>query len=197
MRICFLALLLAALPGTIQAQDAITRCGSLMPQAAITPCAEAQRAAEQDARLWRPLAAALFQADRVLESFAAYRQALRQEPADAQLHYEFAGRLVLSNEFEAGVREAEAALQLDPGLLPAWRLLATSYRYMKQPDKAIAASRRAAELGDANEAYALAHAYAEGADGLPRDAATARTWLQRAATAGHAAARQELATPPR
>lgn len=197
MRRLTLALLLAALPVAAQplaalAQDAITRCGSLMPRDGLDACAEAMREAEHDPRLLARLAEALFHADRVLESFAAYRAALRQTPDNAKLHYQFAGRLVLSNEFEEGVRAAETALRLDPQMLPAWSLLATSYRYMKQPDKALAATRRAAELGDANEAYALGLAYRTGSDGLPHDAAAGQHWLGRAAAAGHEAARQEL-----
>jgi|GEM_PF-3171967 len=184
------ALLLLA--GPAQASDWAARCEAGKQFGEIAACERAQEERPNDPQILRSLGNAYFHADRFLESHQAYQSALRLTPRDAGLHYEYASLLVLVNEYTEGVREAETAVRLAPDHRASWSLLATCYRYMNQPQAALKATRRAAELGDRREAYALAHYHATGQEGAVRDPLLEMRWLERAAQAGHVEAMEDL-----
>ncbi len=184
------ALLLLA--GPALASDWAERCEAGKQSDAPAACERALEERPDDPQILRRLGNAYFHADRFLESHQAYQAALRLAPKDAGLHYEYASLLVLVNEYAEGVREAEIAVRIAPNHVQSWSLLATCYRYMKQPQAALKAIRRAAELGDRREAYTLAHYHATGQDGVARDPVQEARWLERAAQAGHVVAMEEL-----
>lgn len=184
------ALLLLA--GPAAASDWLQRCEAGKHSGETAACERALEEKPDDPQILRRLGNAYFHADRFLESHEAYQAALRLAPKDAGLHYEYASLLVLVNEYHEGVREAEIAVHIAPDHRASWSLLATCYRYMNQPQAALKATRRAAELGDRREAYALAHYHATGKEGAARNPQQEMRWLERAALAGHVEAMEDL-----
>lgn len=179
--------------GPALADDWIERCRVAAAIGEPAACERAVETAPGNPQAYRLLGQAYFNADRLFESRAAYEEALRLAPRDPDLHYELAAYQVLVNEYESGAMHLEQAVAIDRRHRQSWTLLATCYRYMSLPARALAATRRAAELGDSIEAYALARYYAAGLEGLQKNPVREREWLQRAARSGHFEAMRDLA----
>lgn len=190
MRLAFLLALLLTLPAS--AADWAASCDAGMRRGDLSACEAAARESPKDPARLRLLANAYFHDGRYEESIAVFRAAIRQAPEVAELHFEFSGLLSLLGDMAGAIPEAEAAVGIDPAHRRAWALLAICYNSAGRPDLALQASERAAELGDAREAFAMAQHYALGR-GVPRDPYQAAEWLERAASGGHVEAMHELA----
>jgi tetratricopeptide (TPR) repeat protein len=69
---------------------------------------------QPDAATYGKLADILEWDGKIAESRAAYEEAVRLNPKDAQLHYDFGTMLIDHSELDAGIAEMRATLQLHP-----------------------------------------------------------------------------------
>src|SRR3546814_16534787 len=90
------------------------------------------------------------------EGLQSLQAAIEASGGSADYRYRFAGFAALINEFAKATDELERVVATRPVDVRAWALLAVCYRFMKDDARTVHAGRRAAELGDAAEAYALA-----------------------------------------
>lgn len=96
---------------------------------------------------------------------------------------------------QGDVRGAIARLKAaaDAGHPKAQALLGTILDRAERDEEAVRYFRLAADQNDADGAYGLAGMYASG-EGVPRDIAQARQWMEKAASLGHRDAVNTLAT---
>jgi TPR repeat protein len=183
--------LLLALP-VAAAEDHAAQCREDAQRGLTKACQKAIAANPQDPELHALLGHAYFASGFYAEGLQALRDAIAASGGSAAYRYRFAGFAALINDYPQAARELELAVADEPDSLKAWTLLADCYRYMKDQKQALRAGRKAAELGDAAEAYLLASRYNSG-DGVGIDPAEELRWLERAARAGYVAAMQDLA----
>lgn len=185
-----LGLLGLALPAA--AQDLTASCRAEAQRGLTKACEAAIAQQPRDPALHALLGEAHFASGLYGEGLKAFRQAIAVSNGKAEYRYLFAGYAALINDYPQAAAELELLVKATPDHVKAWSLLADCYRYMKDKPQAVRASRRAAELGDAAEAYALGVRYGSG-DGVPADMREELRWLERAAQSGYVAAMQELA----
>jgi tetratricopeptide (TPR) repeat protein len=89
---------------------------------------------------------ALFQAGKWDEAGKEYGTSLRLGPRFWQAHCGLGEMLVQQNRAAAGIKEVEAAMQLNPRFAPAYDLLCLLYRRANDPAKSAAALARANTL---------------------------------------------------
>ncbi|MFN4311085.1 MAG: tetratricopeptide repeat protein [Ferrovibrio sp.] len=181
---------LLALPAT--AQDLRTQCRDEAQRGLTKACEAAIAKQPRDPALHALLGEAYFASGFYGDGLAALRQAIAMSNGAADYRYRFAGYAALINEYPQAAAELERLVQDNPDHVKAWTLLADCYRYLKNKPQALRAGLRAAELGDAAEAYALGMRYGSG-DGVATDPRQELHWLERAANSGYVAAMQELA----
>jgi len=186
------AAMLAVLPAQAPAQDWATRCRQEAGRGLTAACQKALEASPRDPEMHALLGQAYFAGGFYGEGLQSLREAIDTSGGAPDYRYRFAGFAALINEFAQASDELEKVVAARPKDAKAWSLLADCYRFMKNGPQSLRATRRAAELGDAAEAYALAARYAEG-DGIARDNREERRWLERAARGGYVAAMQDLA----
>jgi len=189
-----IAALLLAFPAFSQGgmEDAPALCRSEAERGLTAACERAIVAYPQDAELHALLGQAYFASGFYPEGLQALRQAIRVSKGDPSYRYRFAGFAALVNEYPQAIKELELAVQTTPDDVRLWGLLATCYRYIKDVPQALLAGRRAAELGDPAEAYAMAGRYTSG-DGVPVNPGEELRWLEKAAKGGYIAAMLDLA----
>jgi protein O-mannosyl-transferase len=85
------------------------------------------------------------------EAMALYERAIRSRPNFTQAHDHLAYVLWQAGETEKSIAQYEIALQLNARHLPTCANLMHAYALTNQPDKAIAAARRAIEIADSNQ----------------------------------------------
>jgi len=185
-----LALAFAALPAT--AQDLPALCREEAQRGLTKACEAAIARQPHEPALYSMLGEAHFASGFYGDGLKAFRQAIAVSQGAAEYRYRFAGYAALINEYPQAAAELELLVKTDPDHVKAWALLADCYRYMKNKPQAVRAGRRAAELGDPAEAYALGVRYGSG-DGVPVDVRQELRWLEQAAKGGYVAAMQELA----
>lgn len=193
MRAAATALGLVLLAGSAAAQDWPSRCRDEALRGLTAACERAIEAQPSDPELHALLGQAYFARGEYRDGLEILRQAIAASNGAPEYRYRFAGYAALINEYEQAAAELGPALAARPDDARSWALLADCYRFMKDGPRALQASRRAAELGDPAEAYALAGQYASG-DGVARDAKLEQSWLERAARSGYVAAMQDLAS---
>lgn len=185
-----LGLLCLALPAA--AQDLTASCREEAQRGLTKACEAAIARQPRDPVLHSLLGEAYFASGFYGEGLKAFRQAIALSNGKAEYRYRYAGYAALINEYPQAAAELELLVKDEPKHVKAWSLLADCYRYMKDKPQAVRAGRKAAELGDAAEAYALGVRYGNG-DGVPADVKEELRWLERAAQSGYVAAMQELA----
>lgn len=185
-----LGLLCLALPAA--AQDPATSCREEAKRGLTRACEAAIAKQPRDPALFSLLGEAYFASGFYGDGLQAFRQAIVVSNGAAEYRYRYAGYAALINEYPQAAAELELLVKAEPNHVKAWALLADCYRYMKDKPQAVRAGRRAAELGDPAEAYALGVRYGSG-DGVPADVKEELRWLERAAQSGYVAAMQELA----
>lgn len=185
-------LLLAALLALPVAAQDRTACQAEARRGLTAACQAAIAERPGDAELHALLGEAHFASGFYAEGLAALRQSIQVSGGGAEYRYRFAAHAALIREYPQAARELELAVAVHSDDRRSWALLADCYRYMKDKDQSLRASLRAAELGDAAEAYALAARFATG-DGVVADFGAERRWLERAAQSGYVAAMQDLA----
>jgi TPR repeat protein len=185
-----LALAFVALPAA--AQDLAASCRAEAQRGLTQACQAAIAREPRDPALHALLGEAYFASGFYGDGLQAFRQAIMVSNGAAEYRYRYAGYAALINEYPQAAAELELLVKTEPDHVKAWTLLADCYRYMKDKPQAVRAGRRAAELGDAAEAYALGVRYGSG-DGVPADVREELRWLERAAKNGYVAAMQELA----
>ncbi len=94
---------------------------------------------------------------------------------------------------EEAVRWLRDAVVYQPMDGVSWYNLAIAYRRLKEEPAALAACRKAAELGDADAAYHLGGLYAQGEYGLTKDSGQALSWYRKAAQQGNTDALNDAA----
>lgn len=114
----------------------------------------------------------------------AFREVTRFKPKDVAAHMQLAGTLAFVQRYVEAVDPIEAAMQLDPMHIPAYRAAAIIYHQAQRRTDMVRVTMRAAELGDPISMYDLI-AYFRDGYGVARDIDTAFAWAQRAAAAGH------------
>jgi TPR repeat protein len=87
------------------------------------------------------------------------------------------------HRYREGVRWLSDAVRYQPKMPELWYDLAIAQMNLKNTTAAIAAYRRAGELGEANAAYYLGAWYEAGDQGLPKDEQQALFWYRKAALA--------------
>jgi len=189
-----IAALLLAFPAFAQGgmEDAPAQCRSAAERGETAACERAIAAWPQDAELHALLGQAYFASGFYPEGLQAFRQAIRVSKGNPAYRYRFAGFAALVNEYPQAAKELELAIASKPDDVRFWTLLASCYRYMKDEPQALRAGRRAAELGDPAEAYAMAGRYTSG-DGVAINPAEELRWLEKAAKGGYIAAMLDLA----
>lgn len=185
-------LLLSVLPLAAGAEDLPAQCRSEAERGLTATCERAIAAEPQNPELQAQLGQAYFASGFYAEGLRAFRRAIELAHGDPAYRYRLAGFAALINDYPQAAEELERAVADVPTNVRYWTLLADCYRYMKNAAGALKAGRRAAELGDPAEAYALGVRYGSG-DGLPVDHGEELRWLEQAARAGYVAAMQELA----
>lgn len=135
---------------------------------------------------WLNLGDSLSRAQRYPESIAAYREALRWRPTDADGHNDLGCVLTLVGEADAAIREFEQAIALRPDLAAAYNNLGNALR---------AAGRRAEALARYAEAIRLKPDYLEARNNLGAEFAEAGRWAE-AITEFEAALRLKPADAP-
>lgn len=179
-----------ALPAA--AQDFSASCRVEARRGLTKACEAAIAKQPRDPALHALLGEAHFASGFYGEGLQALRQAIALSDGAAEYRYRFAGYAALINDYPQAAAELELLVKAEPDHVKAWALLADCYRFMKDRPQVVRASRRAAELGDAAEAYALGVRYGSG-DGIAADFREEQRWLERAAQSGYVAAMQELA----
>lgn len=173
-------------------EDAPALCRSEAERGLTAACERAIVAYPQDAELHALLGQAYFASGFYPEGLQAFRQAIRVSKGAPAYRYRFAGFAALVNEYPQAAKELELAVLSTPDDVRLWTLLANCYRYMKDEPQALRASLRAAQLGDAAEAYAMAGRYTSG-DGVAVNPTEELRWLEKAAKGGYIAAMLDLA----
>ncbi|HEX6957873.1 MAG TPA: hypothetical protein VF194_07805 [Ferrovibrio sp.] len=188
-----ISLLALALPAALpaMAQDWPARCRNDAARGLTAACEQAVQADPDDPELYALLGQGYFTAGSYLEGLQIMRIAIEKSHGAPDYRYRFAGYAALINEFVEAADELKQIVAVRPDDVKAWSLLADCYRFLKDDSGALLASRNAAELGDAAEAYALAGRYAEGI-GVAQDFHQEQDWLERAAGEGYVAAMQDL-----
>ena len=120
------------------------------------------------------------------------RIALRLAPDDPRAHYDHAAALATFFEFKRAVEPIRVALRLAPDDLAIVRLAATIFEQAHEYRAAFAAMLIGAEHGEMLLMFDVAVYYQRGL-GTPADPEAARSWFERAATAGHVGAMETLA----
>jgi cytochrome c-type biogenesis protein CcmH/NrfG len=184
----------AALAGDARAAgDWAARCRSEAAQGRATACEKALQTDPGDPALHALLGEAYFADGSYAQGLLSMRRAIDMSGGAPAYRLRFAGFAALVNEYADAAEELKQVVAVQPRNAHAWALLAVCLRILKDDAEALQASRRAAALGDAAEAYAMAGRYGSG-DGVPRDAREERNWLRRAAHGGYIAAMQDLTT---
>ncbi|WP_341702989.1 hypothetical protein [Ferrovibrio sp.] len=185
-----------ALPAALQygaaAEDGLARCRDEAARGLTAACQHALLDRPRDPELHALLGQAYFAGGFYGEGLQSLRRAIAVAGGAAEYRYRFAGYAALINEYTQAAAELEQVVGMQPDHVQAWSLLADCYRYLRDHPRALHATRRAAELGNAAEAYALATRYGSG-DGVARDSRLERQWLEQAARLGYVAAMQDLA----
>ena len=192
MRIFAAATLLLLLAVPAAAQDWASRCRAEAPRGVTAGCEKALERDPRNPELHALLGEAYFAVSFYGEGLQSLREAIATSNGAPEYRYRFAAYAALINEYVQAADELELAVAARPKDVKSWSLMADCYRYMKNDAKALRASRAAADLGDAAEAYALAARFATG-QGVARDAKEELRWLEKSARSGYVAAMQDLA----
>lgn len=193
MRLFAVALSLLFLAAPASAQDWTTRCRAEAPRGMTAACEKALEREPRNPELHALLGEAYFAVSFYGEGLQALREAIAASNGAPEYRYRFAAFASLVNEYVQAADELELVVAARPRDVKSWSLMADCYRYMKNDAQALRASRAAAELGDAAEAYALADRFATGR-GVARDPQEELRWLEKSARSGYIAAMQELAS---
>lgn len=192
MRALLLAVALGLLTVKAQAGEWTERCRAEAQRGLTAACQQALQASPRNPELHALLGEAYFAGSFYGEGLQSLRDAIALSGGRPEYRYRFAGYAALINEYAQAVDELEKLVADMPDHIRAWSLMADCYRYMKNGPQSLRASRRAAELGDPAEAYALASRFSNG-DGVARNGREEQRWLERAARGGYVAAMQDLA----
>jgi tetratricopeptide (TPR) repeat protein len=171
--------------------DWATRCRSEAPQGRPAACEKALQAAPRDPALHALLGEAYFADGAYAQGLFSLRRAIDISGGAPAYRLRFAGFAALVNEYADATEELNQVVAVQPKNARAWALLAVCLRSLGDDATALQASRRAADLGDAAEAYALAGRYGSG-DGVRRDVREEQRWLRRAAQGGYVDAMRDL-----
>lgn len=192
MRFALGAALLTLLASPAGAQDWVAQCRADASRGITIACERAIDLTPNDPELYALLGDAYFSAGRYGEGLYALQEAVAVSNGQPEYRFRFAGYAALVNEYILAAEELELAVQARPEDRKAWALLADCYRSLENDAQALRASRRAAELGDPAEAYAMSGRFAAGR-GVPPSPAEELRWLEASAGGGHVAAMQDLA----
>ncbi len=182
-------LLLFAAPA--MAQDWAARCRAEASRGITAGCEKALERDPRNPELHALLGEAYFAVSFYGEGLESFREAIAASGGDPEYRYRFAAFASLINEYVQATDELELAVAARPKDVKSWTLMADCYRLMKNDAGAFRASRAAADLGDAAEAYALAARFGAG-KGVARDPKEELRWLEISAQRGYIAAMEDL-----
>ena len=100
---------------------------------------------------------------------------------------------LIANRNQEAVRWFHDAVTYQPGTALNWFDLGIAYQRLDDRPAALAAYRKAADLGDPTAQFYLGVMYESGGEGLPKDVAKALDWYRKAADQNNAAAQNNLA----
>lgn len=192
MRSAGIAVCLALLAVPAAAQDWAGRCRADASRGVTESCEKALESDPRNPELHALLGEAYFAVSFYGEGLQALREAITVSGGAPDYRYRFAAFASLINEYAQAADELELAVAQRPEDVRSWSLMADCYRYMKNDAKALRATRAAADLGDAAEAFALADRFATG-QGVSRNPKEELRWLETSAGGGYVAAMQALA----
>lgn len=167
------------------------RCHSLKGKDAALACLAAIKADPNSKTLRRRLGYAYLEADLFDESIKAFRTVTTRWPNDWQGQFDLASVYGFLQAYPSAVAPIEAALKIEPNNLKSLMLATIIFRNVRRDDTVFRLALRAAGLGERRAMFLTSYHYEEGV-GTKKDLAQARQWLERAATAGHVAAMDEM-----
>lgn len=186
------ALALAFSDTPVWAETAVERCAKTAKDGEVAPCQQALLENAGDLAIRRHLALAYLASNDALSAYRIYDEIRQQLPDDAKAQFDYAAALATFHDFELAAEPIRAAMRLAPDNLTTLQLAAIIFGQVRHYDEAFAAVRRAAELGETVQMFALARYYEQGI-GVTPDPRAARGWYERAAAAGHIGAMMALA----
>jgi TPR repeat protein len=192
-RILTAALYLALVPGSAVASEAsdAARCQTLKGRPAVTACLAAIRAKPNAKALRRRLGFAYLEADLHSESIAAFREVTKRWPNDWQAHFDLAAIFNFLQAYPSAVAPIEAAMRLRPDNRKSLMSAALIYRNVRRDKAVYRVALRAARLGERVAMFMTSYHYEYGI-GTKKDLAQARFWIEKAATAGHVGAMDQM-----
>lgn len=194
LALCLAAALLiapaAAFAAAAKTTDA-ARCHSLKGRDAALACLAAIKAEPNSKSLRRRLGYAYLEADLFDESIKAFRVVTSRWPNDWQAQFDLASTYGFLQAYPSAVAPIEAALRIEPNNLKTLMLATIIFRNVRRDETVFRLALRAAGLGERRAMFLTSYHYEEGV-GTKRDLVQARHWLERAATAGHVAAMDEM-----
>jgi len=168
-----------------------TRCHSLKGRDAALACLAAIKADPNSKPLRRRLGYAYLEADLFDESIKAFRTVTTRWPNDWQGQFDLASTYGFLQAYPSAVAPIEAALKIEPNNIKTLMLATIIFRNVRRDETVFRLALRAAGLGERRAMFLTSYHYEEGV-GTKKDLVQARHWLERAATAGHVAAMDEM-----
>jgi TPR repeat protein len=174
-----------------KASDA-ERCHSLQGRPAIAACLAAIKADPDSIALRHRLGFAYLEADLFADSIKALRYVTTRWPNDWQGQFDLASVYGFLQAYPSAVAPIEAAMRIEPNNLQSLMLATIIFRNVRRDETVFRIALKAANLGDRVAMFMTSYHYESGV-GTQKDMARARYWVEKAASAGHVGAMDQMA----
>jgi TPR repeat protein len=169
----------------------IDNCLKRAPQGAVGVCEQAVKAAPKRLDLRRALARAHIELGHFGAAIEIYRAIADDNPNDIKALHDLSGTLGFVRQYREAADILQRLVALKPGDASLYRALAVMYAKLNAPARVLAATGKAARLGDAVAMFSMFEYFRDGTGTKP-DAKRAINWAQKAARAGHETAARTL-----